>query len=111
MRDELADAYQSAFTAETPAAAWKSVAQERKHLNDLAKRTRNLAEVTGTDEQELAKRLLNTYWEIRRTAKTEYWRGAPFTPSALTARWDAVVEQLKREHDDGLLDDFEEVGF
>lgn len=96
MRDELANQIQAAFTHRTPAAAWKSIGQERKHLADLATRVRRLSEVTGAPPERLAADLLTEYDELRRTGRGDYWRGAPFIPSALVARWDSVVESLRQ---------------
>jgi len=96
LKDELADQYQQAFASQTPSTAWKSIAQERKHLNDIAKRTRRLSAATGRSEQDLAGDIMTTYAEARRTGKGEYWRNAPWTPSALTARWDQIIERMRQ---------------
>lgn len=99
LKDPLANQYQDAFTSQTPADAWKSIPQERKHLNDIAKRTYRLAHATSRDPTELAASIMEQFAEMKRTGKGDYWRTAPFVPSGLTSRWDAIVEALKKAHE------------
>lgn len=99
LKDPLANSYQNAFTARTPASAWKSIPQERRHLNDLAKRTHRLAGATGGAPEQLAAKVLAEFAEMKRIGRSEYWRNAPWTPSALTARWDAIIESMSQNAD------------
>ncbi len=96
MKDELAAQYEAAFTHITPMESWASIPKERKHLNDLAKRTRRLQTVTAYEsEGELANDLMKTFHQMIEQGRTQYWAGCPFVPSALSARWDAVVDRVR----------------
>jgi len=100
MKDDLADHYQSRMTEVFPAQGWANKGQERRHLNTLAKRTRELRPLTpiGTD-RELANAVLSQYMALRRKEKSEFWRNAPFTPSALASRWDQVTTALAADYE------------
>ena len=101
MRDELANAYQDAFTAVMPSSTWADVAKERKQLTNIAKKTRALlSDVPYSNEQDLATALLNEYWDAKRTETHDYWTGAPFSPSAFATRWDKIVARLAKSWED-----------
>jgi hypothetical protein len=96
MKDELAQAYQSAFISEVPAESWQSIPKERKQLTKLAKLTRGLASVTAMSAESVASAVLAQYAHMRTHGRGDFWRKAPWVPSALVARWDQVVEALRQ---------------
>lgn len=98
MKDPIADEYQYIMTADTPPEAWKSIPQERKNLNKLADLTRSICKVTGIYERDLIRDVIEQYRVLRRTNRNDFWQGAPFTPSALVARWDQVILALRKKH-------------
>jgi hypothetical protein len=113
LKDSLAADYESAFTSQTPLESWKSIPKERKHLVDIAKRTRRLVESTPYEsEGELAGAIMAEFAELRRIGRGDYWRLCPWVPSALTARWDVVIEKI-RQKVESMVDDevYREVGF
>lgn len=114
LKDPLAADYEQAFTHEVPLETWKSIPQERKHLVDLAKRTRRTVATTPYEtESELAGAIMAEFSRQRRTGRGDYWRKAPFIPSALTARWDQVIESLRQNYDSQPPKDefYEQYGF
>jgi len=100
LKDDLANAYQEAFTAVMPASTWADVAKERGQLSNIAKKTRALLpDVPYESEGELAQALLTAFREARETETHDYWSGAPFTPSAFATRWDKIVARLAKRWD------------
>ena len=100
LKDDLANAYQDAFTAVMPSSTWAEVAKERGQLSNIAKKTRALLpDVPYESEGELAQALLTSFREARETETHDYWSGAPFTPSAFATRWDKIVARLAKRWD------------
>lgn len=100
LKDELADRFQTAFTARVPASAWGSIDRERHACNWLAKKLRALAGDTGRDAMELGKAVLQQYEHMRRT-QGGWWKDAEYTPTGLQKRWSAVVGALAQEAEQG----------
>jgi len=94
MKDPVSQRYQEVFTTWTPAEAWKSIPQERKHLSKLGSMTTKLAGVIAVEPLQLVDIILDHYRRMKRTVKQEYWKNAPLLPSALVSRWDALVAAI-----------------
>lgn len=95
MKDEIANHYQNRLTAVHPVSTWADVAKERRQLNNLAKKTRALGMDTSyATDFDLANAIVNQFMALRRQGNSDYWKNAPFTPSALATRWSEVVTAL-----------------
>lgn len=97
MKDPVAQDWQERLVKITPPDAWKSPPQERAQLVKLAKLTRSLSTVTGLSPPEIVPEALSRYRELKETGKTDFWRGAPFVPSGIVARWNDLVEAMRVE--------------
>lgn len=97
LRDEFANRWELSFTAKVPMSAWSSIPRGRKACNDLGKKLVALSHDTGIPEDELARKLLDTYQHMCKTQKGSYWSTATFTPSEFLMRWDKVVGELNKE--------------
>lgn len=113
MRDSLANYYQNAFLSMRSGSAWGNFAKERKNLNDLANKTRNLlAETqTGMTETEMADTLIAELQNKKQYGKNEYWKGVTLTPSGLIGRWSQIVDsasnRLQQSIEHSIVIDFE----
>lgn len=96
--DPVAAAIEIAFTREVPMQTWGNVGKERKQIGNLKRKAATLSELTGVPLLELLDRIFTTYEEMRRFNTTPYWGNAPWTPSGLITRWDAVVEQMRQDY-------------
>lgn len=98
LKDTLARYYEEAMTAVHPMEAWANIGKERGAVSTLVKKTRALLpRVPFDSEQELARAMLAAFYDARQNEKGDYWRGAPFTPSALSSRWDKIAARLAQE--------------
>jgi DNA-binding MarR family transcriptional regulator len=115
--DPVAAAIETAFTKEVPLKAWGNVGKERKQIGNLKRKAATLSELTGMPLSKLLDRIFTTYAEMRRYNTSHYWGNAPWTPSGLITRWDAVVEQMRQDHardqaiERGMQDDDRDVPF
>lgn len=100
LKDEVADDWQSILTGKAPPSTWSNHGKERKACITLAARTRELVDQTPyADHRELIKAVLSEYDRQKRKARTDYWRTAEWTPSAVLTRWAAVWESLRQGHE------------
>jgi hypothetical protein len=98
-RDELAQMWEKALTAIQPSSTWGNYGKERKQCKALASRTRELVEQTPYDTHaELMQAVLSQYDTLKRKGRSEYWTGAPWTPSGVIARWPQVWQELAKSH-------------
>ena len=97
MKDELADHYQTKMLKVQPVETWGNVRVEREQLTVLAGKTRKLRPKTPfATDVELADAILITYYHARDQGRDSYWKGAPFSPSALSTRWAQVITMLEQ---------------
>jgi len=97
MKDELADHYQTKMLKVQPVETWGNVRVEREQLTVLAGKTRKLRPKTPfSTDVELADAILITYYHARDQGRDSYWKGAPFSPSALSTRWAQVITMLEQ---------------
>lgn len=98
LKDETANEWQNRITEIQPPETWANFAKERKHLNDLGKKTRALFEITPFgSESQLIEALIKKYLDMREREKGNYWRAAPVTPSGIITRWDKVTTAIAQE--------------
>lgn len=64
-------------------------------ITGLIKKAKNIA--GKGDLQDFLRGMVKAFIEKKRTARTEYWKGAPLLPSALNQRWDQVYELARGE--------------
>lgn len=104
--DQLAQSWEDMLTAKQPSSTWGNYGKERAQCKALASRTRELLEQTPySSEAELIKAVVAQYDTLKRRGRNEYWTGAPWTPSALIARWSTVWSELAKQS--SVLDDAE----
>lgn len=95
MKDPLAQHYQERITDAFPHEAWRDYGQERKHLNNLARKTRSLLpKVPFESEEQFADAVLWSFWTLKTSEKGSFWATATCTPSSIAARWDAIIDNL-----------------
>jgi len=101
MRDTLSDKIQTAFADLSPPEAWGNIPKERKNINTLAQRVVALCDRTPQYDncEKLFVDIFNAFLMLKEGNKSEYWRGAPITPSALCARWSECIDFLVRAWD------------
>ena len=104
-RDELAVLWQEALTAETPMETWSDPAKQYSNLVVLAGLTRQILPKSPFSEPSALIAAVKVEYQRRKDhAKTDYWRGATYEPSALITRWSQVWDRLlseTRKHDTG----------
>lgn len=88
----LFNAIRDSFLSVTP--VFSNWGKEAKNIKTIEERVRKL---DLDDPMHCAKMVLSTYLNLTRTG-SEFWRGQPFTPSALASSgiWDRVLVELRR---------------
>jgi len=99
MQNKTANYYQDVLTSIFPHEAWGDYGKERSQLATLAKKTKALMKTTDSpDEITLAKSIIGAFLDLKKFGKTDFWRNAPVTPSALCTRWSDIMDYLARNH-------------
>jgi hypothetical protein len=99
LKDPIAAMWEHALTEMQPSSTWGNYGKERSQCKQLAQRTRDLIEQTPyTDTESLITAVMSEYDRLKRSARTDFWKSAPWTPSALIARWSAVWDSLSKQH-------------
>jgi hypothetical protein len=91
--------WEHALTEMQPSSTWGNYGKERNQCKQLAQRTRDLIEQTPyEDAEELIKAVMVEYDRLKRSARTDFWKSAPWTPSGVIARWPVVWDSLSKQH-------------
>jgi hypothetical protein len=99
LKDPIAAMWEHALTEMQPSSTWGNYGKERSQCKQLAQRTRDLIEQTPyTDTESLITAVMSEYDRLKRSARTDFWKSAPWTPSAMIARWSAVWESISKQH-------------
>lgn len=101
LKDPLANQIKNAFLAQKPWEEWGNIDKELGQVRNIAKKVRKVAALTGSEPTELAKRMLSEFLRMKNSRREDFWRNAAFTPAQLMGRWDAIIESLRHQQENG----------